>query len=646
MKHNRLTMLALKNAESLAPISYLQFPFTFGNCNCSMKNWTSVFFLLAIVSTVSSIYDRQREELFPSRLPHTAVKTSDNEEFSQQYHTSVARVSDKLVPFTSDENPIFVSEGDLIEPVHRHEDDEEMDDGTEAFVTSVETNEDVIDACVLARSIRSHFGGSRDMVAIVLGSKGDNGLGSYPEDRQKNWNTLKNCGWEVLKFSLPSNQYIIRKRRLEWLRIHCWALTEYKAVVYMEPNSLVISPSVEEMFRCGCFCSSIYKGDYFEPDVMGLRPDASVYEHMLSTLEANTLGKKPQLVPWFNTYFKDLLMKPYFPLKVPAETIRCFSCEVKYFSICMRRLPVGYNADPVSHGIFLNSRLLRYKFSSLKPYKWWSAIFLSSHSRKIYLHYKRQVKNVEDINGSFRLICLFRVSFVASISLFFKNKWKCNTSNRSLVRRSSTLLTLFLSYLFGPIILLTCIATSWLLVPHYCEYITGTLCFNALFIILYFSLTDLIVHIYFSVSSCYHSQEETVYDNERCLGISVPWMQLEENCIHSWLSKLKILFITTFCIVPHIFIRFTRNIKVLVAMFVAYLLIHSFLSQLFFFLRCEQLLCHKIKSKCFDRRKETCFEPDVVITSNSPPLVTKKMSATFEIPRYNLKHLNRLKIPR
>ncbi|GJD06263.1 Inositol phosphorylceramide glucuronosyltransferase 1 [Galdieria sulphuraria] len=589
-----------------------------------MKEWMRLLFLLTVVPIVSSIHERQREALPSSRMAPTLMKISNGENL-QQYHTSLGRVPEEPIPSTSYREPAFVSEIEFMGPFHRQEYNEEMDDGIEAFVTSVANDEDAIDACVLARR-----------------SKGDSGVRWYPGDKEKNWKTLKGCGWDVLKFSLPSNQYIIETRRLEWLRIHSWALAEYKAVVYVEPNSLVISPSVEEMFRCGCFCASIYKGDYFEPDVMGLKPDASVYQHMLSTLEANTLGKKPQLVAWFNTYFKDLLMKPYFPLKVPAETVRCFSCEVKYFSICMRRLPVGYNADPVSHGIFLNSRLLRYKVSSLKPYKWWSAIFLSPHSRKIYLHYKRQIKNIKDINRSFHVICLFRVSLVASILLIVRKKWKCTVSKGSYVRWNSTLFALFLSYLLGPLTLFACITTSWLLVPRYCEYITGTLCFDALFTIQYFSLIDFVIHIYTS-ASYRNSQEETIDDTEHCLKISVPWMQREENLFRLWLYKLKILFIATFCIVPHIFIRFTRNIKALITMFVAYLLFLSFLSQLLLFLNCRQSLYRKLLIIYYNYEKETFLDPEEATSSYGHTIVTKKTSAILENPRYSLNHLNRWK---
>eukprot|EP00871_Galdieria_phlegrea_P002578 jgi/Galph1/3320/GphlegSOOS_G1976.1 len=272
------------------------------------------------------------------------------------------------------------------------QDEDEDDEGIEAFVTSIKSQKDILDACVLARSLKAHFGNSRDLVAIV---KGPQRAAEKKHDHNAslhNWKYLQRCGWDVLQFHLPFNKYIVQNARLEWLRIHAWTLTEYKAVIYIEPNSLVISSSVEELFRCGCFCSPIYKGDYFDPDVMGLRPDSSVYAHMLTTIEENTLGKRPELIPWFNTYFRDLVMRPYFPLKVPAETVRCIDCSVQYFSFCMRRLPVGYNADPIFHGIFLNSRLLRYKSSSLKPYQWWSAVLLSYQARHLYLHYMEQSK--------------------------------------------------------------------------------------------------------------------------------------------------------------------------------------------------------------------------------------------------------------
>lgn len=218
-----------------------------------MTRKAMVFFLLIVASFVSSVHGKQKEVSF---LYGISPCVTDNKDSPQQ--TSI--VSEHLVVTENSDVKNLQAERDgYTGSIIEQENDEEMDDGIESFVTSVQTSEDVIDACVLARSIQSHFGSSRDMIAIVLGSNNEHGVRLSQQDKQKDWNTLEACGWDVLKFSLPPNQYILRTRRLEWLRIHAWSLTEYKAVVYMEPSSVIISPSVEEMFRCGCFCASIYK---------------------------------------------------------------------------------------------------------------------------------------------------------------------------------------------------------------------------------------------------------------------------------------------------------------------------------------------------------------------------------------------------
>jgi hypothetical protein len=225
-----------------------------------MKEPTVVFFLLTLVLPLAaSVHMNKIDAPFSVDVPSTVME-SRSEDVLQSHPITPAVGTKKLaIPDYLNKEAVTEFETDQMENGQKQDPEEEMDDGIEAFVTCVQTAEDVIDACVLARSIRSHFGVSRDMIAIVLGSKGEHGSRLSLDDRQKNWKTLEKCGWEVMKFSLPPNEYIVRKRRLEWLRIHSWALTEYRAVVYIEPSSLIISPSVQELFRCGCFCASIYK---------------------------------------------------------------------------------------------------------------------------------------------------------------------------------------------------------------------------------------------------------------------------------------------------------------------------------------------------------------------------------------------------
>jgi len=102
----------------------------------------------------------------------------------------------------------------------------------------------------------------------------------------------------------------------------------------------------------------------------------------------------------------------------------------------------------------------------------------------------------------------------------------------------------------------------------------------------------------------------------------------------SRLFKLRILLTTAFCIIPPIFIRFTRNINVLVSLFLVYLLLLSMLSQLFLFLRFKQLVAHKMASILFDHPKEPCFGPQVM---------TSHVKRIMADPRYFWKQLRRYK---
>jgi len=279
---------------------------------------------------------------------------------------------------------------------------------TKAYVTRIlNWRHELPAACALAYSIASVVYGIEDISRI---SAGDVELVALVESQRLPRSArfyLEKCGYRVVpvqpQLGIPD---FLR------LPLASWSLTEYKAVIFIEPISLVLSPSVQELFHCGCFCAAVQTGEYFSAGVFGLRPSLKVHSRMLEFLRRDVIGldwppahyaekhrhlfteASRSLGAFLNTYFRDFLRAPYFPQKIPAEHIdeddmeygelmrSCCDDPILLVSslrlasdpnsVCVRRLPIGYNGDPVFHGVFSNTRVIRFT-APLTPYAWWSA---------------------------------------------------------------------------------------------------------------------------------------------------------------------------------------------------------------------------------------------------------------------------------
>ncbi|KAF6004351.1 hypothetical protein F1559_000616 [Cyanidiococcus yangmingshanensis] len=284
---------------------------------------------------------------------------------------------------------------------------------TKAYVTRIlDWRWEVPAACALAHSILEVVYGVRDASRV---SAGDVELVALVPD---GWlplaakHRLSGCGYRVQPVPQPRSI-----PRYLGVPLAAWSLTEYRAVIFMEPTSLVLSPSIQELFHCGCFCAPVQTGEYFSTGVFGLRPSARVHARMLQVLKRDVLGEPwpssrqhprkellwheagQSLSAFLNAFMRDFLRAPYFPQKVPAERIdeddavygelmrTCCDDPVLLVSslrlatdpaaVCVRRLPIGYDGDPVFHGVFSNTRVIRFA-PPFTPYAWWSRWFIGN----------------------------------------------------------------------------------------------------------------------------------------------------------------------------------------------------------------------------------------------------------------------------
>ncbi len=278
---------------------------------------------------------------------------------------------------------------------------------TRAYVTRIlDWRREVPAACALAHSILNVVYGVRAASAV---SANDVELVALVPDKWLPLGAkyrLESCGFRV--HPVRTDRSVPRYLSVP---LAAWSLTQYRAVIFLEPTSLALSPSIQELFHCGCFCAPVQTGEYFSTGVFGLRPSTRVHARMLQMILRDILGETPpgygreprkellwheagqSLNAFLNTFLRDFLRAPYFPQMVPAERIdeddavygelirNCCNDPVLLVSslrmasdpaaVCVRRLPIGYDGDPVFHGVFSNTRVIRFG-QPFTPYAWWS----------------------------------------------------------------------------------------------------------------------------------------------------------------------------------------------------------------------------------------------------------------------------------
>ncbi|KAH7714486.1 Protein T10B10.8 [Aphelenchoides avenae] len=175
--------------------------------------------------------------------------------------------------------------------------------------------------------------------------------------------TLEAEGIETRRIEKFDTPYIRthKARKFQYTKIRLWSLTEFKALVHLDLDTLLLD-DVSELFQCGDFCASLRHSDMFNSGVFVFRPNMTVHAQMESsahTLESYDGGDQGFL----NSFFWQV---KYAPMFAPNITWR----------ERILRLSSAYNYDVGMYYLrnreLVTPKIIHYTLGPLKPWKWWS----------------------------------------------------------------------------------------------------------------------------------------------------------------------------------------------------------------------------------------------------------------------------------
>lgn len=193
---------------------------------------------------------------------------------------------------------------------------------------------------------------------------------------------LKNNGWNIFdsadildKESTKNNYADLDTPTKEKLsKFAAYMLLDYDMVIYLE-NDVIVSENIDEL--CRCKHAKLGGVPYVKKHNVGamtLVPSEETFKTIINSHEDSNIA-----VPYdFFEYFYKLQECPYYdPLLEKYESVPSHECI---------RLPVRYNGDVVYQMLsgWIDNQLdrpkiLHYSLSLMKPWSWWSSIFLPQY---------------------------------------------------------------------------------------------------------------------------------------------------------------------------------------------------------------------------------------------------------------------------
>ena len=229
--------------------------------------------------------------------------------------------------------------------------------GKEAYVTILYMIKDEtyqegfeIGVRVLGQSLRES---KTDKEYVVLCTK------DVPEATRK---VLAVDGWTV-KMMDGLEKGEIKHFNAFFLKLHVWLLEEYRRVVYLDSDTVVVR-NVDELFRCGSFCATYRHSDLFNAGVMVFKPSVA-HHYQLKHLPCPRKKRRCDDQILLNIHYDILKYASLFNGKDP-----------RYHEEPLR-LPWKYNADIGMY--YLNSqwlipelKIIHFTLGPLKPMQWWT----------------------------------------------------------------------------------------------------------------------------------------------------------------------------------------------------------------------------------------------------------------------------------
>ena len=208
-------------------------------------------------------------------------------------------------------------------------------------------------------------------------------LGQSLRESETKYDYVVLCAKDVperVKFVLETDGWIVkllenyddRQSRKMMYKLNIWRLTEYRTVVFIDSDAIVIQ-NVDELFKCGSFCASYYHFDLLDSSIMVVQPSKTELKRIEESMAdfkcvwpCKTV--EDQLI--LNEYFKDL------------KWAAMFNTSVQTFQKNQMRLAATYNFDVIFYYVnnawyqsFAQSNTKILLYSSLgiaKPMFWWS----------------------------------------------------------------------------------------------------------------------------------------------------------------------------------------------------------------------------------------------------------------------------------
>eukprot|EP00752_Nemacystus_decipiens_P008140 g7280.t1 len=176
-----------------------------------------------------------------------------------------------------------------------------------------------------------------------------------------------------------------------------WALTEYKRVVFLADNMLVVE-NIDDLFQCPGICAAMQQGEVMSTSLIVLEPDVEMHRQM-----SQTVGKiysfSNDFQGFLNSYLAGFETCALFDLENPSlqdpSTDPSRGPDAPLLDHSCHRLPTRYNGDlglvMLNGGLGMvrtknsmpeewwrqrRARVVRYEFAGLRPWMWFASPFL------------------------------------------------------------------------------------------------------------------------------------------------------------------------------------------------------------------------------------------------------------------------------
>eukprot|EP00903_Cladosiphon_okamuranus_P012157 g11404.t1 len=176
-----------------------------------------------------------------------------------------------------------------------------------------------------------------------------------------------------------------------------WALTEYKRVVFLADNMLVVE-NIDDLFQCPGICAAMQQAEVMSTSLIVLEPDVETHRHM-----SQTVGKiysfSNDFQGFLNSYLAGFETCALFDLENPSlqdpSTDPSRGPDAPLLDHSCHRLPTRYNGDlglvMLNGGLGMvrtknnmpeewwrqrRARVVRFEFAGLRPWMWFASPFL------------------------------------------------------------------------------------------------------------------------------------------------------------------------------------------------------------------------------------------------------------------------------